>query len=67
METISLLAKDNQYLVTVLLDQGLKTSYGKVLEFRQEMLGNAQIVTEDLSILQRLFNNLRLLLGKARR
>lgn len=67
VETISLLAKDNQYLVTVLLDQGLKTSYGKVLEFRQEMLGNAQIVTEDLSILQRLFNNLRLLLGKARR
>lgn len=39
--------------------EGLKTSYGKQIEFKQEMRGSAEIVVEELSILQRIFYQLR--------
>ena len=34
---------------------GLKTSSGMVINFRQEMKGSGDIITQDLSLLQRLF------------
>jgi multidrug resistance efflux pump len=44
------------YLITVELSDGLTTTYGRKLEFIQDMEGHADIVTEDLRLLQRLFN-----------
>jgi multidrug resistance efflux pump len=38
---------------------GLTTSYGKQIEFKQEMQGTAEIVVEELTILQRIFYQLR--------
>lgn len=37
----------------------LKTSYGKTINFKQEMQGDAQIILEEMSILQRIFYQIR--------
>ncbi|MCD8413435.1 HlyD family secretion protein [Tenacibaculum finnmarkense] len=47
------------YLIDVELPQDLKTTYGKVIYFRQEMKGTADIVTEDLRLIERFFYQLR--------
>jgi len=47
--------KDGLYLVDVLLPEKLITSYKKEIEFRQEMTGVAEIITEDLRLLERFF------------
>lgn len=46
------------YIMYITLNN-LKTSFGKQIEFRQEMQGTAEIVVEELSILQRIFYQLR--------
>jgi hypothetical protein len=43
------------YYVDVMLPKGLKTSYHKVLPFDKELKGNAEIVTEDLRLVERFF------------
>lgn len=53
------------YVVYVKVD-GLVTSYGKKLEFRQEMLGNAEILLEKMSLLDRIFYQFRGLWSNAR-
>lgn len=47
------------YMATVALPEGLRTSFGRTLEFRQEMQGDASVVTEDLSLFQRIFSQFR--------
>lgn len=42
------------YVVDVLLPQKLVTNYGRELPFSEEMRGVAEIITEELSILQRI-------------
>ncbi|WP_124639281.1 HlyD family secretion protein [Amniculibacterium aquaticum] len=51
------------YFVEVILPKGLHTSYNKTLTFDKELSGNAEIVTQDLRLLQRLFYQFRKLLG----
>ena len=46
--------KDGNLLIDVSLPNGLKTSYKKDISFQQEMSGNADIITEDLRLLERL-------------
>ncbi|MCB0742342.1 MAG: HlyD family efflux transporter periplasmic adaptor subunit [Ignavibacteriae bacterium] len=46
---------DGNYVVYISLPDGTKTSYNKTLTFTQELLGNAEIVTEDLTIAERIF------------
>jgi len=50
--------KDPVYQVEVELPQGLRTGYGRVLPFRQEMSGKAHVVTHDLRLLERMLNRL---------
>lgn len=45
------------YEMTVLLPDTLRTSYQKVIPFRQNMTATATILTEDKSILERIFEN----------
>lgn len=52
-----------EYSVQVNID-GLTTSFGKIMEFKQEMQGSAEIVTEELTVLQRIFYQLREVLGR---
>jgi hypothetical protein len=37
----------------------LKTSYGKEIEFKQEMMGTAKIVLQEASLLERVFYQFR--------
>ena len=43
----------------------LTTSYGKEIVFRQEMQGSAEIVVEELTVMQRIFYQLRKLFSRA--
>jgi len=51
--------KDGKYYVEVALPNGLKTSYDKQLNFDQELTGSADIVTEELTLAQRILDQLR--------
>ncbi|WP_375180780.1 HlyD family secretion protein [Chryseobacterium sp.] len=55
--------KEGNYYVDVLLPKGLKTSYNKNLVFDKELKGNAEIVTQDLRLIERFFYQMRKLLG----
>ncbi|SEW38276.1 HlyD family secretion protein [Chryseobacterium wanjuense] len=55
--------KDGNYYVDVILPKGLKTSYHKNLPFDKELKGNAEIVTQDLRLIERFFYQMRKLLG----
>lgn len=58
VESISLVAVEDYYVVNVNLSSNLKTTYNKNIEFRQEMTGTAEIVTEDLRLIERFFYQL---------
>ncbi len=47
------------YLVNVELPEGLTTSFGIEIPFKNEMSGSAEIITEDLRLLERFFYQLR--------
>ncbi|KIO74498.1 secretion protein HylD [Pedobacter lusitanus] len=51
------------YYVDIILPKGLKTSYNKSLVFDKELRGNAEIVTQDLRLIERFFYQIRKLLG----
>lgn len=55
--------KDGNYYVDVVLPKGLKTSYNKNLTFDKELRGNAEIITQDLRLIERFFYQIRKLLG----
>ena len=55
--------KEGNYYVDVILPKGLKTSYNKNLTFDKELKGNAEIVTQDLRLIERFFYQMRKLLG----
>lgn len=55
--------KEGNYYVDVVLPKGLKTSYNKNLVFDKELRGNAEIVTQDLRLIERFFFQMRKLLG----
>lgn len=51
--------EEGNYLVYSTLPYGTKTSYGKEIKLKQELLGTAEIITEDLSVAERLFFKLK--------
>ena len=55
----SLVPRGNLYSVEITLPNGLKTSYGRQLAFREEMRGSIEIITEELNLLERIFYDLR--------
>lgn len=64
VQNISLTPDDKgNYFVDVILPKGLKTSYNKTLPFDKELKGNAEIVTQDLRLIERFFYQIRKLLG----
>jgi hypothetical protein len=48
--------------VEIILPKGLKTSHNKTLIFDKELKGNAEIVTQDLRLIERFFYQIRELL-----
>ncbi|MBO9582926.1 MAG: HlyD family efflux transporter periplasmic adaptor subunit [Flavobacterium sp.] len=51
--------KDGNLWIDVLLPKKLETSYHKRIPFKQEMSGSAEIVTEDLRLIERLLYQFR--------
>lgn len=51
--------KEGNLLINVSLPQGLETSYKKQISFQQEMSGTADIITEDLRLIERLLYQFR--------
>ena len=64
VRSISLVPQDNRYAIEITLPAGLMTSYRKQLDFRQEMQGSAEIVTEDLRLLERIFYQVKALASR---
>jgi len=65
VSSISLMPQNDQFLVNVELPEGLNTTFNKDLEFKQEMDGIAHIVTKDLRLIQRFFNEFRYLFSSS--
>jgi multidrug efflux pump subunit AcrA (membrane-fusion protein) len=57
--SISLLPGEDKYWVTIKLPEQLKTSQNKTLPFKQQLSGTTEIITEDLRLLERFFNQFR--------
>lgn len=51
------------YRVVVTLPEGLQSSYAQTFQCRAELSGSAEIITEDMRLLERLFYNFRKLLA----
>ena len=65
IKSVSLiLDNDGLYLIDVKLPKKLITSYNKKIEFKQEMRGTAEIITEDLRLIERFFYQFKELLKR---
>ena len=53
---------DGKYVVDVWLPEGMKTKYGKEMPVVREMKGSADVVTEDMRLIERLFMPLKKIL-----
>ncbi|MCK5338180.1 MAG: HlyD family efflux transporter periplasmic adaptor subunit [Bacteroidales bacterium] len=62
VEKISIVPADNTYAVDVSFPYGLKTNYQVDLPFAQKMRGNAEIITQDIRLLERIIRPLRSLI-----
>ena len=63
VSSISTLPKQEQYQLTVSFPDGLTTQYGKTIPFQQQLQGRAEIITQELRLLERLFYRLRSSIG----
>ena len=63
----SVTTADDESFIEVYLPNGLTTLYGKNLEFNQNMSGIAEIVTDDLKLLQRIMYPLKSLVTMNKR
>ena len=59
VHSISLVPSDNNYQVEIAFPGGLTTNYGKTLPVTHEMKASAEIVTEDLRLIERFFMPLK--------
>jgi HlyD family secretion protein len=59
VQSISAIPNEDKYLIKVGLTNGLMSTYNKKLIYSPEMTGQADIVTEDLRIVERIFNQFR--------
>jgi len=64
VRSISLAPSNNFYTAQIELPLGLETFYGTNLDFKQEMQGQAEIITEDIRLLERIIRPLRYILKK---
>lgn len=62
--SISLAPDNDFYTAQIKLRNGLKTFYDIELDFKQEMKGSAEIITEDFSLLRRIVRPINFMLKK---
>ncbi len=61
VKSISLVPENSFYMVEVEFQSGLVTNYGHKLQMQSQLTGQAEIITEDLRLIQRFFNPLKAL------
>ena len=59
VKNVALVPRDGTYAIEVSLPDNLRTNYYKQLVFKQELQGSAEIITEDMQLLERIFYSLR--------
>lgn len=59
VHTIDLVPRNSSYEVTVLLENGFVTNYKDTIDFKQGMIGQGEVITEDLRLLERIFNQFK--------
>jgi len=59
VRTIASAPDESMYMVQVTLQDSLRTSYGRTIDFHQEMQGQAEIITENMTLMNRILNPLR--------
>ena len=59
VKQIALVPRDGQYAIDVELSKQLTTNFRRTLDLRQDMQGSADIVTEDLRVIERVFHQFR--------
>jgi len=64
VKSISMVPDENNYMVEVRLINNLITTTNKELNFRGELLGQAEIMTDDISLAERIISPLKTLLKK---
>ena len=67
ISAMSVTTTDEESFIEVYLPNGLTTLYGKNLEFNQNMSGTAEIITEDLRLLQRIMHPMKSLITMNKR
>jgi multidrug efflux pump subunit AcrA (membrane-fusion protein) len=63
----SLVPSRDAYIIEIDLPEGLTTLYGKKLDFTQNMQGTAEIITEDVRLLQKIINPFRYMISRNKR
>lgn len=61
---VSSIPTEEGYFIKVELIDGLNTTYKKQIEYQPEMAGVGEIITEDLRLLERIFNNFKKIMDK---
>jgi len=64
VKTISLITVENNYKIAIELPNGLTTTYGKTLDIRLDLTGQTEIITEDVSLMERMFHWVKELKGR---
>jgi HlyD family secretion protein len=59
LDFISNIPTDSGYLAKVLLPNGLRTNYKRLVQYHEGLSASAEIITEDLKLSDRLLNQLR--------
>jgi multidrug resistance efflux pump len=63
----SMVPSGDAYIIEIDFPEGLTTLYGKKLDFAQNMQGTAEIITDDIRLLQKIVNPFRFLVSKNNR
>lgn len=66
ISNMSTVPEENTYMLEIKLSDGLMTNYGKELALRQEMSGEAEIITQKRSFMQTLLEPIRSAIQKSR-
>ena len=59
VKSVSLVPEDSFYMVEITFPNGLVTNYDNTLQMQSQLMGQAEIITEDLRLIQRIFNPLK--------
>jgi HlyD family secretion protein len=66
VRSISQVPDDKLYVLEVELPDGLITYYGNEIPFKQEMLGRAEIITDNRVLIERIFDPIRSIITEQR-